>query len=136
MSGDGFKIVFDDGTGSIYTLNYNGKDYITPGNGPRLDAYRAPVDNDVWVYSQWYAAGLDNLKHKASDRKTFTRPDGSVVISYKVESQAPSETRLDDKFTSGRVRLIAGDNLDDNALRFITNQIWTVYPDGSNLRQP
>lgn len=131
VSGDGFKIVFDDGTGSIYTLNYNGKDYITPGNGPRLDAYRAPVDNDVWVYSQWYAAGLDNLKHKASDRKTFTRPDGSVVISYKVESQAPSETRLDDKFTSGRARLIAGDNLDDNALRFITNQIWTVYPDGS-----
>ena len=30
VSGDGFKIVFDDGTGSIYTLNYNGKDYITP----------------------------------------------------------------------------------------------------------
>ena len=131
VSGDGFEIAFDDATGSIASLSYGGKEYITPGNGPRLDAYRAPVDNDVWVYGQWYANGVDRLKHKAGNRKYFRTADGKVVVSYTVESKADNATVLDGKFTSGRAKTVDGEPLDEDALTFVTNQIWTVYPDGS-----
>lgn len=131
VAGKGFRIVFDDATGSISSLSYDGKEYITPGNGPRLDAYRAPVDNDVWIYGQWYANGLDNLSHNAADRKYFRNADGTVSVSYSVVSKATNATALDGRFTSGRAKTVKGDPLDSDALTFVTNQIWTIYPDGS-----
>lgn len=130
VSGTGFKVVFDDATGTISSLTYGGKEYITPGNGPRLDAYRAPVDNDVWVYGQWYANGLDNLTHKATAANAYRRADGAVVVNYTVESKAENATKLDGRFTSGRAKTVEGDKIDDPMI-FVTNQIWTVYPDGS-----
>lgn len=130
VSGHDFKVTFDNATGTISSLTFGGKEYITPGNGPRLDAYRAPVDNDVWVYGQWYANGLDNLTHKATANKAYRRADGAVVVSYTVESKAENATKLDGRFTSGRAKTVEGDQLDDPMI-FVTNQIWTVYSDGS-----
>ena len=131
VSGKDFNVSFSKSTGTISTLSYNGKDFITPGNGPRLNAYRAPVDNDVWIYSQWYANGLNSLCHKTMKSEAYQRADGCVVVSFVVESKSETATVLDNKFTSGRAKMTTGERLDNDALTFVTHQIWTIYPDGS-----
>ena len=89
VSGNGFAAEFDDEKGTLRSLVYNGKDIIVPDNGPCVDAFRAPLDNDNWTCDSWYENGLNNLKHHAKDRQLYKRKDGSVVISYCVEAQAP-----------------------------------------------
>ena len=108
VTGKDFKVVFDDLKGNIYSLEYNGKSMIADGNGPQLDAFRAPVNNDNWANRQWYDNGLDRLV-STTQRCTLAkgRADGTVVYSFAIESQAPG-----------------------NEFKFTTNQIYTVYPDG------
>ena len=43
--GEGFCVKFDNHTGTIYSLEYGGKKVIRDGEGPKLDTWRAPVDN-------------------------------------------------------------------------------------------
>ena len=67
--GDG---IFDAGTGLLRRLG----DF--PLDGPRLDLWRAPVDNDLRsrfgtpVADIWRRAGLDRLQHKLLDLETTT----------------------------------------------------------------
>lgn len=44
----GFCVKFDNKEGTIYSLEYNGKKMICDGQGPKIDALRAPTDNDNW----------------------------------------------------------------------------------------
>lgn len=54
VSGEGFCVKFDNHTGTIYSLEYGGKKVIRDGEGPKLDTWRAPVDNDNWAYRRWF----------------------------------------------------------------------------------
>lgn len=131
VSGKGWTVVFDNATGSIRNYTVGGRKYITEGNGPRLSAFRAPVDNDIWIADKWYAAGLDRLNHKAVGSEWSITADSTAVIRYVVESQAPCATVMNGKFTSGRFTLKPGEPLGPDDLKFVTVQTWTVYPDGS-----
>lgn len=128
----GFMAKFDTLTGTIYSLYYAGKPIIREGEGPKLDPYRAPVDNDNWAYQQWFQKGVHNLRHKALSNTIYTRADGAVVLSFVVESQAPNAASLTGG-TSGKYEvkedLTRSFGKDD--FKFTTNQLWTVYPDGS-----
>ena len=62
VSGNGFKAVFDPANGQLSELEYNGKAMIEPGNGLRLDAFRAYVNNDNWVYPSCTAAASTTSK--------------------------------------------------------------------------
>lgn len=108
VSGESFSVHFDTTTGIISELTYNGQQYITNGNGPKLDAFRAPVNNDNWGRSSWYDNGLDKLEQKVLSWKSNTNPDGSVSLLFTTESQAPGK---DFKFTN--------------------NIVYTIYQDGS-----
>lgn len=130
VKGEGFKVVFDNATGTIHSLAYGGNLVITDGNGPKLNAFRAPVDNDVWFYQAWFENGLHNLRHRTLSHDAYTRADGTVSISYTVESQAPMSTSASGA-TSGRYKLTDGREMTDSDFKFTTGQIWTVYPDGS-----
>lgn len=130
VKGNGWEVSFDNATGTISSLSYSGKQYITPGNGPALNAYRAPVDNDVWVWQSWYANGLHNLRHKVIDRSAFTRADGAVVLQYTIESQAPCTSTISGR-PRGKWTITDGRAFGPDDFKFTTNQIWTVYPDGS-----
>lgn len=106
VQGTGFEVKFDDATGTIYSLTYNGKPVFAEGNGPKLDAFRAMTDNDNWAYRQWFAKGLHNLRHKAVDAAAYTRADGAVVLAYTVESQAPYGSNIRDLgISSGRYNI-------------------------------
>ena len=130
FSGDGWSVLFDNETGSIKSLVYNGREIISEGNGPKLNALRAPVDNDTWSDTGWFAAGLNDLRHKVVDAKIVSRPDGSAVVLYTIESQAPNSYRLSGG-ASGHYSATPGAEMRPEDFKFLTTQAWTVYPDGS-----
>lgn len=132
VSASGFRVVFDNHTGTIdHLVYYPGEEIIKRGCGPKLDAFRAQVDNDNWGNRAWIENGLHNLQHKVLGMSSYQRADGSVVVSYTVESQAPNAASL----RGGSGRNVIEEHADrpfgaDN-FKFVTNQVWTVYKDGS-----
>ncbi|MFU1859015.1 glycoside hydrolase family 2 TIM barrel-domain containing protein [Sphingobacterium sp. NGMCC 1.201703] len=132
VKGDQFLAKFDNNTGSIYSLTYAGKQIIRDGEGPKLDALRAPVDNDNWAYQQWFEKGLHNLKHKVLSSNSYTKKDGTVVLAFTIESQAPYGASLLGG-TSGTYTLKEHTDkpFGKDDFKFTSNQIWTIYKDGS-----
>lgn len=135
ITGKNFSVQFDQKQGTIHSLYYNGRQMICEGKGPRLDALRAPTDNDNWAYRQWFEKGLHNLQHRVID---FHRIDdrrsaeNTVQLMYTVESQAPNGAVLEGG-TSGKYRIVEQSDrpFGNQDFKFTTHQIWTIYPDGS-----
>ena len=132
IKGDGFEAEFDQQTGSIYSLKYGDKTIIAAGNGPKLDALRAFTNNDNWFYTPWFEYGLHNLQHKMIE-VTAREKDGKMVLSFTVESQAPNAASIKGGTSSGKNSIVelTDRKFGANDFKFITNQVWTVYPDGS-----
>lgn len=133
VKGDQFEAKFDTSTGTLYSLTYGNETVIEDGKGPKLDALRAFVNNDNWFYSQWFDRGLHNLVHKATGMNVNVKENGTVVLSFTVESQAPNAAKIHGGTSSGKNRI---EELTDKIFgaddfKFTTNQIWTVYKDGS-----
>lgn len=133
INGDGFKAKFDLNKGTIYSLQYGDKNIISDGNGPELYAFRAFVNNDNWIYTTWFENGLHNLQHKALSTQVNAENDGRVVLSFIVQSQAPNSARILGGTSSGHNKIVENteNTFGPDNFKFITNQIWTVYPDGS-----
>lgn len=133
ITGDGFQVQFDSSTGTIHHLIYGQDTVIAAGNGPRLDAFRAFVNNDNWCYAPWFENGLHNLRHTAKASTILPRPDGTVVLAFTVESQAPNAAKILGGTSSGKntIEELTGKPFGSDDFKFTINQIWTVYPDGS-----
>lgn len=133
ISGNNFEVAFDLKTGSIHRLTYDNTTIITPGNGPRLNALRAFVNNDNWFYERWFEKGLHNLQHHASAHHVKTNPDGSIVMAFTVISQAPNGAKILGGTSSGRNTIVeyTDQPFGDYDFKFTTQQYWTIYPDGS-----
>lgn len=128
VQGQDFAVSFNHQTGSIETLIYQGKEIIAKGNGPRLDALRAPVDNDNWFYEDWYRKGLHNLQAEVLTWDLQKRKDGSIQLSYTVKNQAPEQAQIKGG-ASGKYTVT---ELTDSTQTFslTAEQVWTIYPDG------
>lgn len=133
IKGTDFEAIFDPQTGSIYSLKYGNETVIADGNGPKLDALRAFTNNDNWFYAPWFEHGLHNLIHKTTEYKVLNRGNGTLVLSFTVESQAPNTARIKGGTSSGKnsIEELTDRKFGSNDFKFVTNQIWTVYPDGS-----
>ena len=133
IKGDNFNVTFDNESGTIYNLNYGGETIIADGNGPKLDAFRAFTNNDNWFYGSWFENGLHNLKHKATASKVIKRKDGSLVLFYTVESQAPNAAKILGGTSSGKnkVEELTDKAFGEDDFKFTTDQAWTIYRDGS-----
>ena len=126
-----FKIVFDETKGVLYNVVYNGTEVFAAGSEMKLGTYRAPVDNDNWAWGNWYTNGLYNLEDSVMSFVSSVNKDGSVVLQYIVRSQA--------KHPGRRVKLednnfeVVDDarELGENDFHFVSNRIYTIYPDGS-----
>ncbi len=132
VEGKGFKASFDKTTGSLSSLTYNGQTIIREGEGPKVDAFRAAVDNDNWVREAWIANGLHNLRHKATASKMTLGKDGTVTIRFNVESQAPNGATLIGG-TTGRnsYKEHTDKPFGPNDFKISSEQVYTIYPDGS-----
>ncbi len=135
IQGEGFHVAFDDVTGSINTMVFQGETLIEPGNGPKIDAFRAPVDNDNWAWNQWFQNGLYDLQHKAQGAPiVVNEKDGSVSVIYTVWSQAKNKGQV--KHRPGKAgepfeSIQAGNEMTEKDFHFVTTQRYTIYPNGA-----
>ena len=127
-----FEAVFSNADGSISSLRYGGRQVFADGGGPRLDAFRAWVNNDNWAYQSWYANGLHNLRHKATRQLTLENADGSVSVVYTIRSQAPNGARLEGGDRNWK-RLVELTEKPFGADDFAFGQevVYTVWPTGA-----
>ncbi len=130
FDGEKFQATIDLQQGRISHLTYDGHEVIVAGQGPAIDALRAPVDNDNWFYTQWYPNGLHNLKHKVTDCSIKSQKNGSQAITFTVISQGERKGTIRGG-SSGRYRIEDGGAMNPEDFHFTTNVIYTIYPDGS-----
>ena len=133
-SGVTTDVVFSNADGSIRSLCYDGRPVIEYNCGPRLDAFRAWVNNDNWAYQNWYANGLHNLQHRALRHQVVAHVDGSISVVYTIESQAPCGARLEGGDRNWKRLVEHADKpfgIDD--FRFTQDVVYTVCTDGTIL---
>ena len=129
VKGRRFAAEFDPATGTLDRLRYRGKDVFVPGQGPRLNAFRAIVNNDGWAARGWFENGLHNLFHSASGM-TVEEKDGCVEVSFDVLSKAPFGSHLEGSTASASCS-IADDKDSLNVISFTSHVTWTIARDGS-----
>jgi hypothetical protein len=78
LSADDFRVCFDKWSGVIGSWHYHGTSLVNIG--PRFNAWRAPIDNDVYVANQWRGAGLDRLTHRVDRVAVHHREAGAVQV--------------------------------------------------------
>ena len=132
VSGKDFNFTFDNETGSLCGMQYEGKT-ILEDSPLQLSAFRAPVDNDNWARDQWFKQGLYDLQHKVQGKPVVTNvSDGTVLIAYTVVSQARGIGGV--KYRAGKAgqpyESVAEATGDGETVSFTTTQFYNVYPDG------
>ena len=139
ITGENFQVAFDLNTGAIYSLKYGNQIIIKDGNGPQLDAYRAPTDNDAGIgyHNAWFKNGLYDLQHVVKSWTcTPNKKDGTYKLDFTVESQGKEGCDVNygnrDRdpescynFEKNKCALTDAD------LKFTSRQIYTIYKDGS-----
>jgi beta-galactosidase/evolved beta-galactosidase subunit alpha len=76
LANDDFRMVLDTRSGRIHSLHLNGKALMKAG--PRLNFWRAPIDNDMYVLPDWRKAHLDRLTERV-DEVSWTRLDEGTL---------------------------------------------------------
>ena len=127
-----FSISLDNERGVLSAVTYNDTPILEEGRQMRLYTYRAPVDNDNWAYNRWFALGLFDTEDKVLSMQTSeVQADGSVVIQYLVRTQAKAAGRRVKHEDNNFSLLSDGKPMGEEDFHFISNRIWTIYPDGS-----
>ncbi len=138
LKGNDFTVMFDQKDGSISTLIYGSQNIITPGKGPKLDAFRAPTDNDAGIGypNAWFKNGLYDLQHKVLSWNAVALENSTYQLTFTVESQGQFGSAIGygntdrpngDVYTFDRQK----QKLGEDDFKFTSNLVYTVYPDGS-----
>ena len=139
ITGDNFQLAFDLNTGAIYSLKYGNQEIIKDGNGPKLDAYRAPTDNDAGIgyHNAWFKNGLYDLQHVVKSWScTPNKKEGTYKLDFTVESQGKEGCDVNygnrDRDPESCYNFEKNKRaLTDAELKFTSRQIYTIYKDGS-----
>ena len=139
ITGENFQVAFDLNTGAIYSLKYGNQIIIKDGNGPQLDAYRAPTDNDAGIgyHNAWFKNGLYDLQHLVKSWTcTPNKKDGTYKLDFTVESQGKEGCDVNygnrDRNPESCYNFEKNKRtLTDADLKFTSRQIYTIYKDGS-----
>lgn len=139
ITGENFQVAFDLNTGAIYSLKYGNQIIIKDGNGPQLDAYRAPTDNDAGIgyHNAWFKNGLYDLQHVVKSWTcTPNKKDGTYKLDFTVESQGKEGCDVNygnrDRDPESCYNFEKNKRaLTDADLKFTSRQIYTIYKDGS-----
>lgn len=128
-------VTFNTSTGIPVSLKINGREMVHNGKGLRLDAFRAFVNNDNWLYKSMYDLGLNDLRHKVIATSETTLPDGTDVIAFTVESQAPTAYNIEGSTSVAHVKVTPDVKrpMGKDDFKFITNYVWTMPADESSL---
>jgi len=92
ISGEDCAVVFSRKTGTIKSLHYGENTVISDGdetvNGPVLNVFRAPTDNDKFVRESWYDAGLNRLEREVEDFRIDRLSPKAITVSITTVSQS------------------------------------------------
>ena len=137
VSGKNFNVTFDNTTGSLCGIQYDGK-IILKDSPLQLSAFRAPVDNDNWARNQWFEQGLYDLQHKVIGKPYIEKsPEGPVGIAYTIVSQARGRGGV--KYRPGKAgqpyESVADvsplGETEEGVVSFTTTQTYIIYPNGT-----
>lgn len=87
IDGEDFQIGFDRVSGEIGWWNVGGVNLIS--NGPRVNLWRAPTDNDVHMAHAWRRAGLHKLQPRTAAISAEQPSEDTVVITVTQVLGAP-----------------------------------------------
>jgi beta-galactosidase len=113
LSGKRFEAVFSRASGTLSRLEYNGKTVLSDEagivRGPRLNTFRAFVDNDnqwgKWLRADFYASGLSQMSYHARPLKVERLDENTARVTATVEANGFKSAR----FTHVAEYLVSGD---------------------------
>ncbi len=94
VSGQDFKAVFSRSAGTLSSLAYNGVEILANDGGPRLNLFRALVDNDNWLRRDVERSGIRNLSYLTKDVTVEQPASGIVCVRCTVDCAGRSETGM------------------------------------------
>ncbi|GLX66890.1 beta-galactosidase subunit alpha [Paenibacillus glycanilyticus] len=80
LRNDVFQLTFDSREPGMKSLVINGQELVN--KGPRLNFWRAPIDNDMYVLPDWRKAHLDKLTERIDACKWERLDEGTIRISW------------------------------------------------------
>ena len=81
-----FRVEFAHGM--LESFQWGAEQFICPGMPVRLQAFRAPVDNDAWIRGKWMnTLKLQNIKSKCLAMTSEQLPGGAVRIVSDMETE-------------------------------------------------
>lgn len=131
VRGKDFVAGFDPRSGALAHLTLRGHEILS--DGIELNAFRCPVNNDGWAMNKWFAQGLRNLSHHTTAFKV-ERLGENIRLTATVISRGENSERCVD-FGGNHTRVELSAALDESALQFRSQLVWTVFPDGSIAMQ-
>ena len=91
VEGKDFSVTFEKNTGTVSRLLYSGET-VLDGNGPEINLFRAPVDNDKWIKDEWYALGLEKLRCKVEEFRVRELKPRVVQVYSKIKAEGDGFT--------------------------------------------
>ncbi|WIV11644.1 beta-galactosidase subunit alpha [Proteiniborus sp. MB09-C3] len=68
IKGYNFNFIFNKLKGQLLSWNYEGVNILK--EGPRLNLWRAPIDNDMYVVKRWNEKGIHMIQHRIDNVET------------------------------------------------------------------
>ncbi|RLD08519.1 MAG: beta-galactosidase [Chlamydiae bacterium] len=95
--GNDFLVSFSKKSGTIDKYVFNKNTIISKStneqiNGPLLNVYRAPVDNDVHINKKWLKFKLNNLKREVQSLKISSKKNNSVIIKSLIKYSGKNDS--------------------------------------------
>lgn len=102
LSSEAFSAVFDTQTGLLVSLRYGGPELLASNpelpQGGRLQAFRAPTDNDrgfgKWLAKDWREAGLEKMPRSLEQCVVTRLTETSIRVETRARSSAAKGTVL------------------------------------------
>lgn len=88
IEGYNFNLVFNKLKGQIHSWSYEGVNIMD--EGPKLNLWRAPIDNDMYIAKDWKKKGIHLLHHRIDDVQTVVEEDRLVTITVKTLNSPPN----------------------------------------------
>ena len=87
IQGSDFSLCFDKAYGRLKAWNYKGLELLS--RGPKLNFWRAPIDNDMYLVEEWRKFGLHRL-HERLVNFTWHQAEDQVKVLSKVRIAPPA----------------------------------------------
>jgi beta-galactosidase len=94
VTGKDFQAVFSRSASTLSSLSYKGGETLADSGGPRLNLYRALVDNDKWFLRDIERTGIANLSYSSKSVTVEQPASGIVRVRCVVDCAGKSETGM------------------------------------------